>query len=576
MQIILANTAGFCKGVRTAMDKTLQLIRRKPKGNIYTYGPLIHNPQVIDLLEKENVRVIKSLEELTKIEIGTVIIRAHGITPKERNFIKSSGHSVVDATCVDVCKVQSVVKKWYQKDYQMIIVGDRGHAEVNGLVGFAADDAAVITSLDEAKELKLNKNVCIVAQTTQNRKAYQDVVNYLKQNVEGDFQVFDTICDSTTSRQNETLKIAEKVDVMVVVGGKNSANTTRLAELIRTKGKKVFHIENAEELLKLDFKEIQKVGVTAGASTPNWLIKKVIKILRDISGKRKSILGRWLLRASNFLSYTNIFLSLGAVALYLGVLKATNLKVFPSGALIVFFYIWSMHCLNNYIELQRTNITEPEKKLFREENKRLLFWGGTLASFTAISLSLFQGITIFIIMVPLTLFGFIYGLDILPKKWQGLVFRKLQDIPGSKEVFTAFGWSMVVTALPFIYSGKAFELSSIMAFAVVFLIVFFRTFIIDLKDAESDSILGNETMITVLKKRTLNAVVWGLWAAYGLVLVFGIIMEVWSIQSSLVLALAFIYLIVLKRMAAWETMLKNVNVEIIIDSALYIPLFLIL
>lgn len=569
MQIILANTAGFCRGVRHAMDKTLKLMRKKADEPLYTYGPLIHNPQVISLLEKENVKVMKSLEDVKKFEKGTVIIRAHGIPPQERSILKQSGHSIVDATCVDVFKVQAIVRKYSRKGYQIIIVGDKGHAEVNGLVGFSDGRAVVVSNLDEVKKVKFEDKICIVAQTTQERKIFHDVVEYVKSVSKGDVLVFNTICASTWMRQEETLKIAERVDAMVVVGGRNSANTNRLADLIRKTGKRVYHIETPEELDNCDFSGISKVGVTAGASTPNWIIKKVIRKLREKSKSSESAYFLKLKPAIDTLSYSNIFLALGAASMYGGIVSAVKNDFSGLFFLLVFSYILSMHCINNYLDLSKTNILEPEKKLFREDNSRYFFWAGLLGSVVSNAIALYYGIKVFLIVFAFTFLGSFYGKDIIPEKLRFSKVRKLRDLPGSKELFTAVGWGGILSFVPLL-KDNIFGYKMVLSFLLVFLFIFYRTLIIDIKDSESDSILGNETFYTFLGKEKVKLISFLLKTLYLMVNLIGYLTGTFALKHILVFMLSLVYLNFLEKKAFSETIMKGINMEIAIDVSLYL------
>ena len=569
MQIILANTAGFCRGVRRAMDKTLKLIRKKNGFPLYTYGPLIHNPQVIRLLEEENVKVINSIEEAQKQEKGTIIIRAHGVPPDERQALKKMGHSVVDATCVDVLKVQAIVKKYSLKGYQIIIVGDKGHAEVNGLVGFSGGKAVVVSNLEEAKTVKYVDKICIVAQTTQERKVFHKVVEYIKNNTKADIKVFNTICSSTWMRQSETLKIAQRVDVMVVVGGKNSANTNRLAELIRQNGKTVYHIESEKELENIDFSGVSKVGVTAGASTPNWIIRKVIKKLREKGNNRKTGFLDKIKSFANIVSYTNIFLALGAAILYAGIMKSTETQINIGNFAMVFFYILSMHCINNYLELNKTNILEPEKKLFREDHSAYFLWTGIIGAAIANIIALHFGLKVFFIVFALSVLGVFYSRDILPKGLRFHNVRKLRDLPGSKEIFTAIGWGMVLSVVPFIEKNEM-GFKMLLSFLLVFLFIFYRTLIIDIKDSESDSILGNETFFTYLGREKVYLISSALKILFLIVSFLGYFSGIFCIKCILVFLASLLYLNFLEKQASNETLIKGINMEIAIDLSMYI------
>jgi 4-hydroxy-3-methylbut-2-enyl diphosphate reductase len=276
MSVKLADTAGFCMGVKRAVDMVLELAQRKGTETVYTYGPLIHNPQTVDLLKKRGIIPIASLDEIDTAGPGTlIIIRAHGISPQERRQIKDRGFRILDATCPRVGRVQAIIKKHAARDFTVLIVGDEEHPEVNGLLGYTAGRGMVVNSPSHIDRLPDLERVCVVAQTTQSPEAYQDIVARIRERFP-QAAVFDTICDSTENRQREVRLLARDMDAMVIVGGRNSANTQRLAALAAQQGTPTFHVETAEELDPEALRGAARIGVSAGASTPNWIIDQVV------------------------------------------------------------------------------------------------------------------------------------------------------------------------------------------------------------------------------------------------------------------------------------------------------------
>jgi (E)-4-hydroxy-3-methyl-but-2-enyl pyrophosphate reductase len=271
MRVKLAKTAGFCMGVKRAVDMVLDMASDRSHDIIYTYGPLIHNPPTIELLRKRGIVPIGSLDGIDQAPPGAaMIIRAHGISPAERKKIREKGFRIVDATCPKVGHVQAIIKKHAARGFTILIVGDREHPEVNGLLGFAGAAGIVLGSPDELESLPELTKVCVVAQTTQNLEEYTDICNRVRQRF-SEAVVFDTICDTTEKRQAEIRALASDTDAVFVVGGQNSANTRRLEKLAKLQGKPAFHIETVEELQKIDIEPYRRIGVSAGASTPNWI-----------------------------------------------------------------------------------------------------------------------------------------------------------------------------------------------------------------------------------------------------------------------------------------------------------------
>lgn len=278
MKIIVAKTAGFCFGVKRAVDIAFRVSRKKRKG-VYTLGPIIHNPQVVEKLKEKGIIPIKKIKE--KKDIKALIIRTHGIPRNLLEEISSMGCEIIDATCPFVKKAQYYAKLLREEGYQVVILGEREHPEVKGLMSYASDDAIVVDGNRPLPRLK--SKVGIVVQTTQPLEALKQVLSHAIKYAK-EIKVYNTICSSTALRLKETEDMARKVDAMVVVGGKNSANTTQLAKLCRSLSVATYHIETPSEIKDAWFKGATKVGITAGASTPGWIIKEVEERIRNIGG----------------------------------------------------------------------------------------------------------------------------------------------------------------------------------------------------------------------------------------------------------------------------------------------------
>lgn len=279
-RIIVAKSAGFCWGVQRAFNKVLDVAMNHPEHRpVYTYGPLIHNPQAVEMLKQKGIGVVDEIGD--DIE-GTVVIRTHGIPPVERKRLEASGARICDATCPDVGIIQGTVRRHLKQGYFIIIIGHREHPEVKALLGFAEKRGACINSVAELQALPedLGK-VCVVSQSTQQRAKFDSLVSLIRER-HPECVVFDTICRSTDSRQQEVREIAGEVDAMVVVGGRNSSNTNRLAEISREMCARTHLIESESEIDATDFSNANVIGVTAGASTPSWVIEGVVERLRAI------------------------------------------------------------------------------------------------------------------------------------------------------------------------------------------------------------------------------------------------------------------------------------------------------
>ncbi len=278
MKIIRAENSGFCFGVKRAMRLALEAAEVSTK-TIYSLGPLIHNPQQVEFLTRKGVEVASDLDLLSPGD--TLIIRSHGTSPDVLEKAKAKGLAIIDATCPFVLKAQRLARLLADEGYQVVIVGESDHPEVIGLRGFAGNEAQVVEKAGDVKELSVKPCVGVVAQTTQSLDNFREVVSTLLEKSD-ELKVFNTICHATTHRQKSALDIAGKADLMIVIGGYNSANTSRLASLCTRSGVETHHIETADQLEASWLEGVLTVGVTAGASTPEWVIEDIIERLEDL------------------------------------------------------------------------------------------------------------------------------------------------------------------------------------------------------------------------------------------------------------------------------------------------------
>ncbi|MFN2925717.1 4-hydroxy-3-methylbut-2-enyl diphosphate reductase [Lachnospiraceae bacterium YH-ros2228] len=277
MKVLLAQSAGFCFGVKRALDTVEREIEKADGRPIYTYGPIIHNEIVVDDLKARGVRVMDENCDLDRLEKGTVIIRSHGVSSQVMEELKEDGFDVVDATCPFVLKIHRVVNEYAKKGYHIIITGNREHPEVEGIIGWIpGDDYEVIGSREEAEaiDLPLDRKICLVSQTTFNYKKFEELVEIIENK---GYSIFclNTICSATAERQNEAAAVADKVDVMIVIGGKHSSNSQKLYEICKEINPRTFFIQSRDDLDLSVIESIDSVGITAGASTPQKIIQEV-------------------------------------------------------------------------------------------------------------------------------------------------------------------------------------------------------------------------------------------------------------------------------------------------------------
>ena len=278
MEIILAKSAGFCFGVRRATQMAFEAASKHE--NICSLGPVIHSPQVVKGLAAQGVKVVSKVEDIPP---GSVIVRSHGITSEEMEKIHESNLTIVDATCPFVKKAQEYAARLSDEGYTVVIVGEMEHPEVQGIVSYAGEALIhVVADAQQASTLPRMKKVGIVAQTTQLYENLKDIMDVCLAKSQ-ELRIYNTICDATSVRQNEAREIALAVDLMFVIGGHASANTSRLAAISREIQPRTWHIETTEEIKPEWFASVSRVGVTAGASTPRWLIDDILARITELA-----------------------------------------------------------------------------------------------------------------------------------------------------------------------------------------------------------------------------------------------------------------------------------------------------
>jgi 4-hydroxy-3-methylbut-2-enyl diphosphate reductase len=536
MSVILAETAGFCMGVKRAVDLVLDIAQRKGKSNIYTYGPLIHNPQTVELLRNRGIIPINRLDEIPDAEQGaTLVIRAHGISPDERKKIREKGVRIIDATCPKVAHVQAIIKKHARKDDTILIIGDEEHPEVMGLMGYAYGKGLILNSLDDVARLPELERVCVVAQTTQNIDQFNEIVAALRERF-ADVLVFDTICESTDKRQSEIKKMAAEADAVVVVGGRNSANTMQLARLSELAGTPTFYVETADELKTLPIDTYRRVGVSAGASTPNWIIERVV----DHLAARQEDRGGWsrgLFRVWVFTVRTDLYSAFGAGCLSWVSILLQGLPVRPANILTAALYVYAMHTLNRFMSRKKDSILGSFREASYLKHKRLYLGLAVSALLLAWAGAFLAGPAPFILVFLMSLLGVLYHLRVLPQGWR---FRSLKDIPGSKNVSMALAWAVVAAILPRIETTLTVSPALIVSFLFTFSIVFMRSALSDVMDIQSDRLIGRETIPVVIGEEKTRLLVQGISTALLVLLVLAYAAG-WSSSLSLALLICVFY-----------------------------------
>ena len=275
MEITVAKSAGFCFGVQRAVDSVYKELEEN-SGKIYTFGPIIHNEQVVEDLNKKGIEVIDTVEQLKEIKEGTVVIRSHGVAKEIYGILEQQKLKIVDATCPFVKKIHNIVLDESNNGKTIIIIGNDNHPEVEGIKGWVNGEVIVINKEEQIEKLSLPEQTkaCIVSQTTFNHNKFKYLVEIIRKKGY-DITVVNTICNATHVRQVEAQKISSKVDGMIVVGGKNSSNTQKLYDICRNECENTFYVQTVKDLNLHELKSLKSIGITAGASTPKNIIEEV-------------------------------------------------------------------------------------------------------------------------------------------------------------------------------------------------------------------------------------------------------------------------------------------------------------
>ncbi len=547
-------------GVRRAVEMVLDT-PSKYDSPIYTFGPLIHNPQVLDLLSEKGITILTNIPSHGK---GTILIRAHGVPPETKKSLTRAGFTVLDATCPRVIRVQVIIKNHARKGYTTIIVGNRDHPEVVGLQGYAGQSGNVVANLEELKALPLFDRAIVVAQTTQNQCLYQKITKWTSDHTPH-YKVFNTICHSTSRRQSEVKRLAQTSDAIVVVGGKESGNTRRLAEIARETGKPAFQIESETDLNLADFEMLHRVGITAGASTPNWVLKRVFRSLEKISITRGRAWHRAFFMLRRALLLTNIYVALGAGALCFTCAELQGLSDHFSTVLVTMLYVFSMHILNNLIGSKADRFNDPGRAHFYQKYKFLLVFLAVTAGGYGLIIAATLGRLPFLVLLMMSSLGLAYNLPLLPSMTMGGRYRSIRDIPGSKTVLIAIAWGVATAVFPALVRINGISPATIVVFLWSTALVFVRTAFFDILDMQGDRIVGRETIPLLFGEQATTRFLKIILIILPLLLIFAAsISLVTSLAVALTVSPLFLFLVIIFHERGH--MLPGIRLEFLVES----------
>jgi (E)-4-hydroxy-3-methyl-but-2-enyl pyrophosphate reductase len=553
-------------GVRRAIEMVLTEANRR-KDPIFTFGPLIHNRQVMELLESKGIGVV---EDISRLPEGTLVIRAHGIPPQQRKLLKGAGIKLIDATCPHVARVQSIIRYHTNKGYRAVIVGDATHPEVIGLMGYGNGFVHVIMDPAEVESLPEGGKWIVVAQTTQDVERYRAVADSVKRRFP-EALIFETICDATVNRQEEVKSLASQVDGLVVVGGYHSGNTRRLVQVAEGAGIPAFHVETDDELDKKRLSAMEVIGVTAGASTPNWMIRNVVQRIEAIRSRKETRLGRVIRAALKVMFLSNIMVASGAFSLAYAAMILMDREPDLIHPCLAFLYIYAMHVLNRFLDRGASTYNDPERARFYGRHKRAFFLSGTGAITVALALSYGLGSSVFLAMAGLSVLGMTYSLPVVPmglrRIWR---YSKIKDIPGSKTFSQALAWAALMSLLPLLEPFGIDWEPTLISFLFVFAMVYVRSALFEIFELQGDLIVGRETLpIALGEKRTL-VLLKGITLAGSLMLALAA-MAGWSDSFSCLLLPCFLTLMLTILTYERRWLYPGIRLEALVEANLFLP-----
>ncbi|MDY6904000.1 MAG: 4-hydroxy-3-methylbut-2-enyl diphosphate reductase [Thermodesulfobacteriota bacterium] len=563
MKVSIAKTSGFCMGVRRAVDMVLDAANTHDQP-IQTFGPLIHNPQVLALLAEKNITAIDAIPRQGD---GIMLIRAHGVPPDTLAALEAAGYTVVDATCPRVIKVQTIIQQHARQGYAVIIVGDSDHPEVIGLQGYAGGNGHVIQDMNALSRLPVFDKAIIVAQTTQSTALFDEITQWAEIN-RPEYKVFNTICPSTRNRQAETERLARSVDAMIVVGGYNSGNTQRLAQICQDTGKPVQHVETSADLSTTGLTNARHIGITAGASTPNWIIKKIYRELEAAYYKSKGAPLRGFFRLQRLLMLTNIYLAIGAGCLSWGATNMRHAHLFLPHTLIAVLYIFSMHTLNRLTGIEEDHYNDPYRAAFYENNMFLLAVLAIVAGGAGLLVAFALGVFPFLLLLGMSALGLSYNLYLVPTSADRFKIKRIKDIPGSKTLLISAAWGVTVAAFPAAAAGT-FDVAAVFTAVWCAGLVFVRSAFFDIMDMQGDRIAGKETIPILLgADRAMRLLIYILAVLFFVLPIAAFLGIIDTVGYMMMIVPAYDYLLL--RLYKQDALYSGATLEFLLESQFYL------
>ncbi|AFR70914.1 hydroxymethylbutenyl pyrophosphate reductase [Brachyspira pilosicoli B2904] len=520
MKVEIGKFAGFCDGVKYAVEKTFSQAS-KSNEEIYVDGHLIHNPQTLDMLEKTGVKTYEDTEDdMSVLDDKTVIIRAHGISPERREALSSHAKKIVNLTCKYVAKIQALVKKHSSLGYRVIVIGNPTHPEIIGVCGFAQDVYVVYKDEDIEKLPEDDKKTLIVAQTTLQKETFNKFVSQIQDKYKNsELIIKNTICEATEQRQNEILDIAKRNDVVLVIGGSESSNTRNLYK-IASSIKPSFYVEFKEDLEKIDLTPYKNVGIMAGASTPDWLIEDIAQTIKD---NYSSSFYRGINKVFDFLNYCYIFFSFGAFLMSYAIYDILNKPFqYRIGVIVALYYLFMS--LGNGYSNYTIKISDKRRYLFYQKYKPAFLTIIVVSALIMFYLAYNVDIGILMLTILSTLLGTAYNISFEKNDRfnHSFFFRLFKKLVPFKAIIISIAVTTLLNGSILLLNRNILKentLSYLFSVSIVFIFMFIRQALIEIKFSQSDKIAGAVTLTTYIDSDKLAIIT----AIIPIILLIGVI-----------------------------------------------------
>jgi 4-hydroxy-3-methylbut-2-enyl diphosphate reductase len=577
MRVEVGRYAGFCRGVKRAVDGTFACARELDE-EVWTDGELIHNPQTLRMLEQHGVHVLQASEDVSVLKDRVVVVRAHGVGRARLAELRSVAREVRNLTCRDVARVQGLVRRASRRSQSVVIFGKPDHPEVLGLLGHVSD-GHVVSRPEEVAELPDLERVFLVSQTTMSRPAFAAVADAVLRRF-GDVEVVDTICDATELRQREVAELARRHSCVLVIGGATSSNTRRLYE-IASVSSRAHLVTDLGDVSAIDLDGVESVGITAGASTPDWLIDAVVEEVQHHSSHPALQLVWNLLR---FALYSNAMVAVGAFVLSFAVFDLLGLSFSPPIALLAACYYLAMSLLNGYTAARTLRIDEPRRWAFMQRWRwpfAVLFAGSASAG-ALIAVALGPGVLM--VTAFSTILGVAYNLSYLPSPIHStsVLGVRTTDLLAVKSVVISVAVTVLLNGLPIVRhtpgivrdlsvaTGTLLNLGFFFSLAYVFVVMLTRESLYELRTAQTDRIAGVSSLLNLLTRRQLITLLYALPALLAASMAVGVALGAYPPgKTRYFLAVGYTCLVVLlARNRAVVT--SRTAFELLVESNLYV------